>query len=122
MITHVLHLREPRWFDRYLDWMLARFRTVRGSRALLLTIVLVLLPALPVAVVAWGFQEVLLGILHVAFGALLLVFSLGPRDLKDEADDYIEALERGGRQDAERVAREIMEHDAAQRTGIGWVR
>ncbi len=116
-LTHALHLREPRWFDRYLDWALARFRTVRGGRAMLLTIVLVLLPVLPVGVIAWVFHEVLLGILYVAFGALVLVFSLGPRDLKDEVDDYVESLERGDREAAERVAREIMEHDAAQRTG-----
>ena len=117
LLTHALRLREPRWFDRYLDWALARFRDLRGGRALALTIVLVLLPVLPVAVIAWVFHDVLLGIVYVAFAALVLVFSLGPRDLKDEVDDYLEALERGDRPAAERVAREIMEHDAAQRTG-----
>jgi membrane protein required for beta-lactamase induction len=119
LLTHALHLREPRWFDRYLDWALARFRELRGGRALALTILLVLLPALPVALIAWVFQDLLLGIVYVAFAALVLVFSLGPRDLKDEVDDYIAALDRGDRQAAERVAREIMEHDAAQRTGTG---
>ena len=117
LLTHALRLREPRWFDRYLDWALARFRDLRGGRALALTIVLVLLPVLPVALIAWVFHDLLLGVVYVAFAALVLVFSLGPRDLKDEVDDYLEALERGDRQAAERVAREIMEHDAAQRTG-----
>ena len=117
LLTHALHLREPRWFDSYLDWALARFRNLRGGRAVALTLVLVLLPVLPVALVAWVFQDLLLGIVYVAFAALVLVFSLGPRDLKDEVDDYIEALDRGDRGGAERVAREIMEHDAAQRTG-----
>ncbi len=119
LLTHALHLREPRWFDRYLDWALARFRELRGARALALTVLLVLLPVLPVAIVAWVFHDVLLGIVYVAFAALVLVFSLGPRDLKDELDDYIEALERADREAAGRVAREIMEHDAAQRTGTG---
>ena len=119
LLTRALHLREPRWFDRYLEWALSRFRNLRGGGALALTIVLVLLPALPVALIAWFFQDLLLGIVYVAFAALVLVFSLGPRDLKDEVDDYIAALDRGDRQAAERVAREIMEHDAAQRTGTG---
>jgi membrane protein required for beta-lactamase induction len=79
----------------------------------------VLLPVMPVALVAWVFHEVLLGILFVAFGAFVLLFSLGPRDLKTEVDDYIEALGRGDREAAARVAREIMEHDAGQRTGVG---
>ena len=117
LLTHALHLREPRWFDGYLDWALARFRELRGGRAIALTLVLVLLPVLPVALIAWVFQDLLLGIVYVAFAALVLVFSLGPRDLKDEVDDYIAALDRGDRAAAERVAREIMEHDAAQRTG-----
>jgi len=118
-LTHLLHLREPRWFDGYLDWALARFRNVRGGAALFLTILLVLLPALPVALIAWAFHDVLLGVVFIAFAAFVLVFSLGPRDLKDEVDDYIEALERGDREAAARVAREIMEHDAGQRTGVG---
>lgn len=118
-LTRLLHLREPRWFDGYLDWALARFRTVRGSGALLLSIALVLLPVIPVALVAWGFHDVLLGIVFITFAAFVLLFSLGPRDLKDEVDDYIEALERGDREAAQRVAREILEHDAGQRTGTG---
>jgi AmpE protein len=117
LLTHTLHLREPRWFDGYLDWALARFRSVRGAGALVLTIMLVLLPALPVALIAWLFRDLLLGIVYVGFAALVLVFSLGPRDLKDEVDDYTEALKAGDRDAAARVAREIMEHDAAQRTG-----
>jgi membrane protein required for beta-lactamase induction len=117
LLTRALHLREPRWFDGYLDWALARFHDLHGGRALAFTITLVLLPVLPVALIAWIFHDVLLGIVYVGFAALVLVFSLGPRDLKDEVDDYVEALERGDRQAAERVARAIMEHDAAQRTG-----
>jgi membrane protein required for beta-lactamase induction len=118
-LTRLLHLREPRWFDGYLDWALARFRNLRGGQALFLTILLVLLPVLPVALVAWAFHDVLLGIVFIGFSAVVLVFSLGPRDLKDEVDDYVEALERGDREAAARVAREIMEHDAGQRTGVG---
>ena len=65
---------------------------------------------------AWAFREVPTGILFVCFGAFVLVFSLGPRDLKTEVDEYLQAMERGDRDAAARVAREITEHDAAQRT------
>lgn len=114
--TELLHLREPRWFDGYLDWALLRFRGLSGGAALGMTILLVLLPVLPVALVAWIFRDALLGIVFVGFGALVLVFSLGPRDLKSEVDEYLEAIERGDSEQASRVAREIAEHDAAQRT------
>jgi AmpE protein len=114
--TRLLDLREPRWFDGYLDWALTRFRDLQGASALLLSALLVLLPVLPVAFVAWAFREVPTGILFVCFGAFVLVFSLGPRDLKTEVDEYLQAMESGDRNAAARVAREITEHDAAQRT------
>ena len=114
--TRLLDLREPRWFDGYLDWALTRFQDLQGASALLLTALLVLLPVLPVAFVAWAFREVPTGILFVCFGAFVLVFSLGPRDLKTEVDEYLQAMESGDRDAAARVAREITEHDAAQRT------
>ncbi len=113
--TRLLDLREPRWFDGYLDWALTRFRDLHGGSAFLVTLLLVLLPVLPVALVAWAFREVPTGILFVCFGAFVLVFSLGPRDLKTEVDEYLQAIESGDRDAAARVAREITEHDAAQR-------
>jgi AmpE protein len=113
--TRLLDLREPRWFDGYLDWALTRFRGLHGGSAFLVTVLLVLLPVLPVALLAWAFREVPTGILFVCFGAFVLVFSLGPRDLKTEVDEYVQAMESGNRDAAARVAREITEHDAAQR-------
>lgn len=115
--THFLHLREPRWFDGYLQWTLARFRDLHGARLFIVTCLLVLLPVLPVAAVAAIFHDVLLGAVYVAFATIVLVFSLGPRDLKEEVDDYLAALAAGDRERAARVARELIEHDAAQRTG-----
>lgn len=114
--TRLLDLREPRWFDGYLDWALTRFQDLHGGSAFLVTVLLVLLPVMPVALVAWAFREVPTGILFVCFGAFVLVFSLGPRDLKTEVDEYLRAIESGDRDAAARVAREITEHDAAQRT------
>jgi len=115
--TQLFHLREPRWFDAYLDWTLARFRNLRGAALIALTVLLVLLPVVPVALVAAAFRDTLLGLPYVAFATFVLVFSFGPRDLKEETDDYLEALASGDREAAAAVAREIMEHDAAQRTG-----
>ena len=114
--TQLLHLREPRWFDGYLDWAFTRFRGLHGGAAFAMTILLVLLPVLPVSLVAWIFHDVLRGIVFVGFGALVLVFSLGPRDLKTEVDEYLQAVESGDREHAARVARGIAESDAAQRT------
>ena len=116
-VTQLFHLREPRWFDSYIDWTLARFRGLSGAALILVTVLLVVLPVIPVWLIAHVFRDTLLGLPYVAFAPLVLVFSFGPRDLKQEVDDYLEALEKGDRVAAASVAREIMEHDAAQRTG-----
>src|SRR6185295_13572903 len=75
----------------------------------------------PVAIIATYFyrEAPLLAFAYVAFAVIVLVFSLGPRDLKDEVDDYISALQSGDEARALCVGRELMEHDAAQRTGPG---
>lgn len=117
--TQLFQLREPRWFDSYIEWTLARFRNVHGGALIIMTILLVLLPVVPVALVAAVFSGTLLDLLYLAFATFVLVFSLGPRDLKREVDDYLAALAVDDREAAANVAQEIMEHDAAQRTAAG---
>jgi membrane protein required for beta-lactamase induction len=46
---------------------------------------------------------------------LVLLVSFGPRDLRDEIDDYVAALERGDRTEADKRAKELLESDAAGR-------
>jgi AmpE protein len=115
LTTHWLHLREAHWFDRYLEWSLRRFARLRGTRVVLVALLFMLLPVLPVAAVAIAFAEWLSGLVYVGFAAIVLVFSFGPRDLKEETDEYRAALGRGDSAGAARAARAIMEHDARQR-------
>jgi AmpE protein len=113
--THWLHLREPRWFAGYFEWSLRRFGSLRGARVVSVALICTLLPVLPVVAVAVVFDEWLAGLLYIAFAALVLVCSLGPRDLKEETDEYCAALTRGDAEAAARGARALMEHDAQQR-------
>jgi membrane protein required for beta-lactamase induction len=57
----------------------------------------------------------LLGLPQLAFAAFVLLLSFGPRDLRDEIDDYLLALERGDREEASRRSKELLEADAAGR-------
>ncbi len=118
LTTHWLHLREPHWFDSYFDWALRHFGNLRGARVVWIVLVFTLLPVVPVAAVALVFDEWLSGLAYVAFAAVVLVFSLGPRDLKDETDDYCAALARGDAAAAADYARAITEHDARQRMRV----
>ncbi|MBM2855106.1 MAG: hypothetical protein HW417_2034 [Steroidobacteraceae bacterium] len=70
---------------------------------------------LPVALAAISMDRWLPSLTWVIFAALVLVFSLGPRDLDEELEDYIAAETAGDTERAKAAAAVIIEHDAAQR-------
>jgi membrane protein required for beta-lactamase induction len=113
-LTQLLHLRELRWLDRYCDSAGAWLARSGGALLLGATVLVVLAPVLPIAAVSVTLGAKLLGLPQFAFAVFVLLFSFGPRDLKDEVDDYLAALERGDRDAAVASARELLEGDAAR--------
>ena len=73
---------------------------------------------LPVVLVARWLDPHLLGLLQFAFAVFVLLFAFGPRDLKDEVDDYASALERHDRDEATRRSKELLESSPAP-LGLG---
>jgi membrane protein required for beta-lactamase induction len=114
-LTAVLHLREPRWLDRYCDWAERRLGGRSGGSLVVPAALLVLAPVIPVGCAYVLLGSHLLGLLQLAFAVLVLLVSFGPRDLRDEVDDYLDALGRGDRDEAARCAKELLEADAAGR-------
>lgn len=114
-LTHLFHLREPRWLDRYFDWAARQLGRSRGELRIAAATVVLLLPVLPVALLDRTLGGHLLGLPQLAFAVLVLLLSFGPRDLNDEVDDYVAALERGDGETASRCAKELLEADAAGR-------
>ena len=114
MLTHLFHLREFRWLDPLFDAHLRRLRRANGGptnrwSALALTGLLAALLVLPVALLAGVLQDQLLQIPYFIFAVVVLLFSLGPRDLDDEVEDYGDALETGDVPMQHRVAEELLE-------------
>jgi membrane protein required for beta-lactamase induction len=108
-LTHVLHLRELRWLDRYFDRADSAMAGQTGLPVVLVACGLIALPVLPVLLVAHWLDPHLLGLLQFAFAVFVLLFAFGPRDLKDEVDDYAAALERHDRDEALRRGKELLE-------------
>ncbi len=108
-LTQLLHLRELRWFDSWFDWGLAKLNGRAAWASTSGAIALALLPVLPVALLVWLFKDVLFGLPYLAFAVLTLLFSLGPRNLSEEVDDYLVALKRNDEQAHTRVAKELAE-------------
>ncbi len=111
LLTNLFHLREFRWLDPSLD---AAFRRFGQSGQLVCTVAVVLVAALlvlPVAAVAWLLHDALLHIPYFAFAVVVLLFSLGPRDLKQEVDDFCVAVEAGDEQEVRRLGKSLTEFD-----------
>jgi membrane protein required for beta-lactamase induction len=114
VLTHLFHLREFRWLDPLFDSHLRRLASAAGGKgrrwtALGLTFVLAALLVAPVALLSAALRDQLLQIPYFLFAVVVLLFSLGPRDLDDEVEDYGDALETGDVPGQQRVAEELVE-------------
>lgn len=111
-------VREPRLLLAYARGAL-RSIARNERRALALAVLAALLPGLAVAVAIGVLGAVVHGLVYVLLAALVLFFSLGPRDLRREIADYRAAVAAGDAVAAERCAAEILDADASQRRGPG---
>ncbi|MCZ6560352.1 MAG: regulatory signaling modulator protein AmpE [Gammaproteobacteria bacterium] len=111
LVTHLLHLREPRWMDAYFDWGLARTSGMRVWLEFLSVVGLILIPVLPVLLVAIAFRDALYGAPYLLFAILLLILSLGPRDLQEEVKSFCDARRKGDEGETSRSAKELTESD-----------
>jgi len=109
-------VREPRAFVAYVRGAL-RMTARDPSLALPIAALAALLPGLVVAIAIGVLGAVVHGLIYVLLAALVLVFALGPRDLRREVAEYRAAAARGDAAAAKRLGDEILEADASQRQG-----
>lgn len=111
--THLLHLRELRWFDAYFDFGDAQIRKLPNAMAFVGTLGVLLIPVLPVVLVSVAFRDVLWDLPYLAFAVIVLLFSLGPKDLGEEVEEFCTATKNGDVDAARRVAKILLETDVA---------
>jgi len=111
LLTHFFHLREFRWLDPIFDSAFARLAHGGDWPVFAAVLLLAAMLGLPVTAGAWLLDDALLRVPYFAFSIIVLLFSLGPRDLKEEVDEYAAALEAGQREEMRRLAKELIERD-----------
>jgi AmpE protein len=111
LLTRLLHLRELRWLNDWFDRGATWIRSSPGHAGMWIALVVMLLPAVPVAWFAWTFRDALAGFTYLAFAVVVLFFSLGPQDLLAQLRDWLDAQERGDEELAEEIASSIRETD-----------
>lgn len=111
VVTHLLHLREPRWMDRYFDWGLASVDRLNNWQGALAAGAIIAIPVLPVLLISVVVKPLLFSLIYLAFAIVVLIFSLGPRDLQEEVEEYCLARAKQDDAEAERVAKGLTEAD-----------
>ena len=100
LATQLFHLRRLRWLDRLIDLGFKQFRRFANWPALIPVVLLALLLTLPVFLILFSLQGALYGVANLLLAIVVLFFSLGPKDIGEEVDEYCRAIEE---QDEERI-------------------
>lgn len=94
--------RQFRWLDGYAGWMRERLEQIAVADGTVVFVITLLPPVLLLALVALLVHGVVLGVLDIVLGVIVLLLCLGPRDINDEVEAYVEA---GAMNDEERQMR-----------------
>lgn len=111
LATQLFHLRELRWLDRIIDTGFRQVERFANWPAVIPVFILAVVLVLPVLLIVVGLGDALFGFPYLLLAIIVLFFSLGPKDIGEEVDDYCTALERGDDDEIQRTAKAIVERD-----------
>ena len=100
LATQLFHLRRLRWLDRAIDFGFQQSERVTSWPALIPVVILSFVLVLPVFLVRFGIEDTLYGFPYLILAIIVLFFSLGPKDIGEDVDEYCRAIEDD---DADRI-------------------
>ena len=109
--TQIFHVRRLRWLDRLIDAGFKMAGRFANWPALIPVLLLAALLALPVFVVTFSLGDALLGFPYLGLAIIVLFFSLGPKDIGEDVNEYCQALEAGDEELVQQTAKAIVEGD-----------
>lgn len=114
LATQLFHLRQLRWLDRVIDAGFLQAAKVRNLPAIIPVVLLAVLLSLPVFLLMFFLGDTLYGFPYLIVAVVVLFFSLGPKDIGEQVDDYCQALEADDAEALERAAKALLEHDVPE--------
>ena len=109
--TQLFHLRRLRWLDRIIDAGFRQGQRFAGWPALIPVIVLALLLILPVFLVLFSLKDALYGVAYFVLAIVVLFFSLGPKDIGEDVDEYCRAMEAEDEEAIMNTSKALIEKD-----------
>ena len=111
LATQLFHLRELRWLDRIIDSGFCQADRFANWPALIPVIILAVLLVAPVLLVVFGLGDALFGFPYLLLAIFVLFFSLGPKDIGEDVDDYCTALETEDEDEIRNTAKALAEKE-----------
>jgi len=114
LATNWFHLRELRWLDRIIDIGFDQQRRFDNWPAVIPVGMLVVALTLPVILIRAGIGDSLYDFPYLILAITVLFFSLGPKDIGREIDEYCRSLESEDDLRIQQSAQAITEADVFQ--------
>lgn len=108
LLSHLQHWREHALFDRHVTWVRTRIGDSRVWDSPWLVWLLITPTLLGVGLVQWLLTDVAYGVLSFVFATLVLLITLGPRDLAEEIRALLAARENGDTDEAARITADLL--------------
>ena len=111
LATQLFHWRRMRWLDRIIDFGFGQAERISNWPASIPVVLLAALLVLPVFLVIFALGDTLAGFTYLLLAIVVLFFSLGPKDIGEEVDEYCRALESKDEDAIQSAANAIVEGD-----------
>ncbi|MCH8334709.1 MAG: regulatory signaling modulator protein AmpE [Proteobacteria bacterium] len=111
LATRLFHLRRLRWLDRLIDLGFHQIERFANWPSLIPVILLALVLILPVFLVLFSLRDALYGVANLVLAIFVLFFSLGPKDIGEDVDEYCRAIEADDEERILHTSKALIETD-----------
>lgn len=107
LIHSIENIRNFNWFIHYAQWLRQRLESWSLRQDTIILLIIIFIPVLGIAFIHERLDDALL-LLGFLFNVVVFIYCIGPKDLHDRAQKFMEALERGDQTEADALAAEIL--------------
>lgn len=111
LATQLFHLRRLHTLDRLIDYGFRQGEKFSNWPALIPVIILALLLVLPVFLIRLSLGDTFFGFPYLILAVIVLFFSLGPKDIGEDVDDYCRAIKADDEDLIRSTAKALIEED-----------
>lgn len=111
LATQLFHLRRLRWLESFIDVGFRQIERFSNWPAMIPIVLLALLLILPVFLILFTLQDALYGVANLLLAIVVLFFSLGPKDIAEDVDEYCRAIEADDEERIRTTSKVLLESD-----------